>query len=552
MHGPSDIVQRVARLVEFHESTKLRDGLAPPQPDAHLRPAPYRIFDAHPKVALPTHLIGVDVVATVSLLGRNPEAVPDSELNPPHDLRTLATWLYMAYGLTHQSADPEHGGQWLHSCPSAGAAVPCEIYVAALAVEGLEPGLYHFGAREFALRKLRDGGETFGALMRAAGGHRPLRAAPAIILVSTNFWRSAWRFGDRGYRAALLDAGHLVENLALCAAGLGMQTLVRLDAQEEFARELIGVESAADFGMLESVQAIVAWTDPAERPFVPASAAPAGRLPPIPRAPLSREAKPHDAIRRAHAACVAPGGLAAEIRPPLTDLSPLPEQIQAYERPPADDPHGGTGLSSLMTHRHSARAFHRAAVSRDHLLWINQLALRGAGTYPPLLPSGNHAALVRPFWLVNAARGLDAGIWFYDVPTDKWAELGRGEARMEAAYLALDQGFAGDAAAVCFVAANLELLMQSAGPDLYRLAHLEAGIVNHRIQLAAEALGLGACGIVQFLDDEVRRFLGLERTRWQVLYATAVGMPLDAEHPQPPAEQSQRADDSEEESDWRD
>ena len=51
--------------------------------------------------------------------------------------------------------------------------------------------------------------------------------------------------------------------------------------------------------------------------------------------------------------------------------------------------------------------------------------------------------------------------------------------------------------------------MTHAGPDTYRLAHLEAGIVAQRLYLAANALGFGTAFSGPFYDDEVRRFFGL-------------------------------------------
>ena len=65
--------------------------------------------------------------------------------------------------------------------------------------------------------------------------------------------------------------------------------------------------------------------------------------------------------------------------------------------------------------------------------------------------------------------------------------------------------------------------MAVAGPDVYRLAHLESGIVTNRIALSTEALDLGWCETGSFYDDEVRQFLGLRLTGWEPLNVIAVG-----------------------------
>src|SRR5689334_20723577 len=212
---PRDILDRVERVREFHQSTKWNEQSAPRgvprtthQPT---RPSPYRLFNHLPKIALPTKLIDASA-PVLSLMNIGLASLPDSQLHPPQDLRTLATWLYMADGVIgkHESDGASHA---LRSCPSNGLLFPCEIYVAAFGVQDLEPGLYHYGPREFALRKLRDGAATLAQLRRGRPELEFLKSAPAALLVSTIFCRSTWLYQKRGYRAALHDAGHLVQNL---------------------------------------------------------------------------------------------------------------------------------------------------------------------------------------------------------------------------------------------------------------------------------------------------------------------------------------------------
>ena len=77
--------------------------------------------------------------------------------------------------------------------------------------------------------------------------------------------------------------------------------------------------------------------------------------------------------------------------------------------------------------------------------------------------------------------------------------------------------------------------MRGAGPDAYRLAHLEAGVVAQRIQLAAASMELACAGAGAFYDDEVRRFLDVDRTSWEPIYALSVGVPAPDPPPEVPA-----------------
>ena len=71
--------------------------------------------------------------------------------------------------------------------------------------------------------------------------------------------------------------------------------------------------------------------------------------------------------------------------------------------------------------------------------------------------------------------------------------------------------------------ANMYTLMTQAGPDTYRLAHLEAGAVAQRLALAARGFGFASCATATFYDDELRKFVGLELTGWEPLLIVAVG-----------------------------
>jgi SagB-type dehydrogenase family enzyme len=134
---------------------------------------------------------------------------------------------------------------------------------------------------------------------------------------------------------------------------------------------------------------------------------------------------------------------------------------------------------------------------------------------------------VRPFWVVHNIAGMDCGIWFYRADADGWCLLRKGAFRLETQYLSHEDEACGNASAVCYMVANLPTLMTQAGPDTYRLAHLEAGTVAQRIALAARGFGFASRTTSTFYDDELRKFLGLDQTGWEPLLTVAVGVPSD-------------------------
>ena len=95
--------------------------------------------------------------------------------------------------------------------------------VLALALEGVEPSTLHydpFGHRLELLGSL-DVAATGAALVDPALAEE----AAALVVVTAMFWRSRFKYGLRGYRFALIEAGHVVQNAVLVAAGLGLPAL---------------------------------------------------------------------------------------------------------------------------------------------------------------------------------------------------------------------------------------------------------------------------------------------------------------------------------------
>jgi SagB-type dehydrogenase family enzyme len=131
-------------------------------------------------------------------------------------LAELAALLRAGYGVTGEFRD-EHDRQPLRSAPSGGALYPLELSVAALRVAELAPGLYHFDPLDDAL-------ELVDAVRPAIAATTPFAevaaGAAAVVVISAVFWRSRFKYGLRGYRFALLEAGHVAQNVLLAATAL--------------------------------------------------------------------------------------------------------------------------------------------------------------------------------------------------------------------------------------------------------------------------------------------------------------------------------------------
>lgn len=106
--------------------------------------------------------------------------------------------------------------------PSGGALYPLELYVLARRVEAVPAGVYHFDPFDRALELLAaDEPDLEGAFVDPTVAE----SSAAILIVTGLFWRSRCKYGLRGYRFALLEAGHLVQTLLLLATAAGIDAL---------------------------------------------------------------------------------------------------------------------------------------------------------------------------------------------------------------------------------------------------------------------------------------------------------------------------------------
>jgi SagB-type dehydrogenase family enzyme len=146
-----------------------------------------------------------------------------SEFGPGSvSLTDLSTVLACGYGVSLLPPDDATGPHLHHrTVPSGGGLYPLELYVVALRVDQLDGGLYHYHPIHHRLERI------------AAGDQRP-RLAPALVsesfleaalalVVTGVFWRSRFKYGLRGYRFALFEAGHVAQNVLLAATALGLR-----------------------------------------------------------------------------------------------------------------------------------------------------------------------------------------------------------------------------------------------------------------------------------------------------------------------------------------
>ena len=109
--------------------------------------------------------------------------------------------------------------------PSAGGLYPLELHVFARRVDGLADGLYFYDDHAHGLAERGLGDPTAAAWPARSTRSRSSREANLLLAFVARFSRMQSKYGPRGYRYILLEAGHAAQNVCLRAAELGLATL---------------------------------------------------------------------------------------------------------------------------------------------------------------------------------------------------------------------------------------------------------------------------------------------------------------------------------------
>src|SRR5438445_5936474 len=240
--------RNIEAALGFHQATKhsyasvRRDGFSL---DWDNRPMPYKIYPGAGTLALPREL-DLPQMPTLSAL-EDLQRAEDATL----DLEAVTRLFFCCDGLTRRASV---GGEDYHfrAAASAGALYPVELYLVAGEVAGMESGLYHLLPADLKLHGLRRG-DWRPYLARHASMPHVIRHARAVLVMTSIFWRSAWKYRARAYRYCFWDTGTILANLLATANAEPLATEVITAFEDEAVEVLLGVD-----GDREGVTCLVA------------------------------------------------------------------------------------------------------------------------------------------------------------------------------------------------------------------------------------------------------------------------------------------------------
>ncbi len=133
-------------------------------------------------------------------------------------MQQFSQLLWAAQGIT------EHGG-FKRAAPSGGTLYPADVYtvIGDTCVESLSAGIYHFEPRDYSIN-LVSGGDKRKDVALASLDQMWMAEAPVMFVLTAEYDRTTVKYGDRGTRYALIEIGHIGQNIFLQCQSLGLES----------------------------------------------------------------------------------------------------------------------------------------------------------------------------------------------------------------------------------------------------------------------------------------------------------------------------------------
>jgi len=133
----------------------------------------------------------------------------------PASIHDLAFMLWASQGITAQA-----GKYFFRTSPSGGALYPIETYLSIHSINNVQAGLYHFDPELFQLERLTENSMA-DDIAKGCLNQKFVGLSAVTFIWSGVFYRNMNKYGDRGLRYILLDAGHICQNVLMAAEAVG-------------------------------------------------------------------------------------------------------------------------------------------------------------------------------------------------------------------------------------------------------------------------------------------------------------------------------------------
>lgn len=135
----------------------------------------------------------------------------------------------------------------LRTVPGGGARHEFETYLLVRNVTGLKPGAYHYLPMEHALEFLHAVDDLDNVVTETLSGQSWAAKANVVFYWAMVAYRCEWRYGIYAHRPALIDVGHVGQNLYLGCTGLGLGCCAIAAFEHEKCCDVFGLDGEEEY-----------------------------------------------------------------------------------------------------------------------------------------------------------------------------------------------------------------------------------------------------------------------------------------------------------------
>jgi SagB-type dehydrogenase family enzyme len=398
---------------------------------------------------------------------------------------------------------------FFRASPSASSTYPIEIYVVANAVDNLNQGLYYYHPLTHRLVELLNG-NLQNQVTSACFNIDSMAQAPLYFLFSGTFSRNTWRFKDRALRYSFLEAGYILQNLALAAASLGLHVniigdfidsdinqILQLDVQDEVTLAVAAIGKSNGYLATETYW----FSMPGQKQdtLESGSGSVQNRF---------YEKSSHDVSDKniLNVQVNLPFKKTIEERSPEQNVINLPDLMET--------PRNFAPTLKVIENRRSAHFFSRISISLDELSNLLYLIKK--------IPALYNFPAYHIYLVVNDVENLVNGLYAYFPKSHQLQLIKKGTFRGDISYLTLAQDAVFNCSVAFFFAVDFDEIDIFSNRG-YRYAHFNIGMLSEALYIAASAMGLAVRGISNFFDDEMNNFFRFQKLTEIILGGVIVG-----------------------------
>ena len=135
----------------------------------------------------------------------------------------------------------------IRTVPCGGARHEFETYLLLRKVDDLPAGIYHYLPMEHAIEFLGKDENLDEDISETLCGQKWAAKANVVFYWTMVAYRAEWRYGTHSHRVALLDAGHLCQNLYLGVTAIGMGTCGIGAFSHDLCNKVLGIDGNDEY-----------------------------------------------------------------------------------------------------------------------------------------------------------------------------------------------------------------------------------------------------------------------------------------------------------------